>query len=154
MSTTLKAPDVSKNSKYEKGQLSNRPPIPYVAEMDILTTREEPQVMKVKLTNNSHLNIPIYSHGNTKEYIMHIVAVLCIIKQKGLDAKCRKLGKAVVRQSQMSKNLSKLLGPRTPSCWILTFRPTRWRLIRLNRCSKKPRRLTTRQLPRPRHMGS
>ncbi len=36
---------------------------------------------------------------------MHIVAVLRIIKQKGLDAKCRKLGKAVVRQSKTLKNL-------------------------------------------------
>ncbi len=30
----------------------------------------------------------------------------------------------------------------------LMLRPARWRLSRLNRCSKKPRRLTTRQLPR------
>jgi hypothetical protein len=40
--------------------------------------------------------LSIYSCGNTKEYLAHIVAVLCIIKQKGLDVQCRKLGKAVV----------------------------------------------------------
>jgi hypothetical protein len=154
MSTTLKAPNGLKNSKCKKGQLGNQLPIPFFAEMDIQMTREEPQVMKVKLTNDFHLNIPIYSHGNTKEYLMHIVAVLRIINQKGLDAKCRKLGKAVVRQSEMLKNLSKWLGPRTPSCWILTFRPTRWRLSRPNRCSKKPRKLTTRRLPRARRTGS
>ncbi len=80
MSTTLKAPDGLKNSKYKKGQLSNRPPTPYVAETDIVTSKEESQVLKVGLPDNSHLNMPIYSCGNTKEYLMHIVAVLRIIK--------------------------------------------------------------------------
>ncbi len=86
MSTTLKSPNGLKNSECEKGQLSNRPPIPYVAETDIVTSKEEPQVLKVKLPDNSHLNMPIYSCGNTKEYLTHIIPVLCIIKQKGLDA--------------------------------------------------------------------
>jgi hypothetical protein len=51
------------------------------------------------------LNMPIYSHGNTEEYLAHIIAVLHIIKQKGLDAKCRKLIKADVKQSKTLKNL-------------------------------------------------
>jgi hypothetical protein len=49
MSTTLKAPDGLKNSECKKGQLGNRPPIPYIAERDIVMPKEEPQVMKVKL---------------------------------------------------------------------------------------------------------
>ncbi len=105
MSSTLKAPDGLKNSECKKGQLSNRPPIPYVAETGIVTSKEEPQVLKVKLFENSHLNMPIFSCGNTEDYLEHIIAVLHIIKQKGLDAKCRKLGKAIVRQSKTSKNL-------------------------------------------------
>ncbi len=36
---------------------------------------------------------------------MHIVAVLCIIEQKGLPKKCKVLAKAVVRRSEMLKNL-------------------------------------------------
>jgi hypothetical protein len=110
MSTTLKAPNVLKNSECKKGQLSNRLSIPYVAEMDIVTSKVEPQVLKVKLPDDSHLNMPIFSHGNTEEYLAHIVAVLCIIKQKGLDERCRKLGKAVVRQSKTLKNLLDALG--------------------------------------------
>ncbi len=66
--------------------------------------------LKVRLPKNSHLNMPIYSRGKTEEYLTHIVAVLPIIKQKGLDAKYRKLGKAVVRQSKMLKNLLKAAG--------------------------------------------
>jgi hypothetical protein len=110
MSTNLKAPNGLKNSECKKGQLSIRPPIPYVVEMDIVMSKEEPQVLKVKLPDDSHLNMPIFSHGNTEEYLAHIVAVLHIIKQKGLDVKFRKLGKAVVRQSKTLKNLLEAAG--------------------------------------------
>jgi hypothetical protein len=80
--------------------------------MDIVTSKEEPQVLKVRLPDDSHLNMPIYSRGNTKKYLTHIIVVSCIIKQKGLDMKCRKLGKAVVRQSKskMLKNLLEATG--------------------------------------------
>jgi hypothetical protein len=43
---------------------------------------------------------------------MHIVEVLHIINKKGLDAKCRKLRKAVVRQSKTLKNLLEAAGSR------------------------------------------
>jgi hypothetical protein len=87
ISTTLKAPGRLKNSECNKRQLSNLPPITYVTETDIVTSKEEPQVLKVRLLDDSHLNMPIFSHGNTKEYLAHIVAVLRIIKQKGLNVK-------------------------------------------------------------------
>jgi hypothetical protein len=112
MSTTPKSPDGLKNAECKKGQLSNLLPILYVPEMDIVMPKEDPQVYKVKLPDDSHLNMHIYSRGNNKEYLMHTVAVLCIIKQKGLDAKYRKLGKAVVRQSEMLKNILKAAGSR------------------------------------------
>jgi hypothetical protein len=112
MSTILKSLNGLKNSHCKKWQLSNWPPIPYVAETDIITSKEEPQVLKVKLTNNPHLNMPIYSRGNTEEYCMHIIAVLRIIKQKGLGAKCSKLRNAVVRQPETLKNLLEAAGSR------------------------------------------
>ncbi len=67
--------------------------------------KEESQLYKEKLPNASHLSIHIYSRGNNEEYLAHIVAVLCIIKQKGLPKKCRVLTKAVVRRSKVLKNL-------------------------------------------------
>ena len=97
MSTSLKSPDRLKDAECKKGQLSHRPPIPYVPVIDVVTPKEEPQLYKVKLPNASHLSIPIFSRGNTEEYIVHVVAVLCIIEQKGLPKKCRVLAKAVVR---------------------------------------------------------
>jgi hypothetical protein len=87
MSTTLKTPDRLKDFECKKSQLSIRPPIPYVPVVDMVTPKEDPQVFKVKLPDYSHLNMKIYSHGNNKEYLTHIVAVLRIIKQRGLDSR-------------------------------------------------------------------
>jgi hypothetical protein len=105
MSTSLKSPDGLKDAECKKRQLSHRPPIPYVPVVDIVTPKEEPQVFKIKLPDTSHLSMPIYSHGNNKEYLVHIVAFLQVIEQKGLPKKCRILAKAVVRQSEVLKNL-------------------------------------------------
>jgi hypothetical protein len=105
MSTSLKSPDGLKDEECKKGQLSHRPPIPYVPVVDIVAPKEEPQLYKVKLPNTSHLSIPIYSWGNNEEYLAHVVAVLCIVEQKGLPKKCRVLAKAVVRRSKALKNL-------------------------------------------------
>jgi hypothetical protein len=82
MSTSLKSPKGLINAECEKGQLSNRPPIPYVLETDTVTPKEEPQVFKVKLPYEYHLSMPIYSCGNNKEYLAHIASVLRIINQK------------------------------------------------------------------------
>jgi hypothetical protein len=89
MSTALKTPDGMNNAECKKGQLSNRPPIPYVPEVDIVMPKQEPQTLKGGLPDKSHLNMLFYFHGNTKEYLAHIVAVLQIINQKGLPKKCR-----------------------------------------------------------------
>jgi hypothetical protein len=109
MSTTLKTPDWLNNAECEKGQLSNRSPIPYVPEVDNIMPKKEPQTLKVKLPD-SHLNMPIYSRGNTKEYFAHIVAVLQIIDQQGLPKKCRMLAKAVLRRSELLENLQEAAG--------------------------------------------
>jgi hypothetical protein len=112
MSTSIKSPDGLKDAKCEKGQLSNQPPIPYVPVMDIVAPKEEPQVFKVKLPDESHLSMPIYSRGNNKEYLAHIVAVLHIINQKGLPKKCRVLAKAVARRLEALKNHQEAAGSR------------------------------------------
>ncbi len=113
MSTTLKSPDGLKDAECKKGQLSNWPPIPYVPVTDIVMPKEDPQVCKAKLPDDSHINMHINSRGNNEEYFIHIDAVLCIIKQRGLDSRCsRKLEKAILRQSKMLKNLLETAGSR------------------------------------------
>jgi hypothetical protein len=110
MNTTFKTPNGLNNAECKKGQLSNQPPIPYVPEVDIVMPKEEPQTLKVKLPDKSHLNMPIYSRGNTKENLAHIVAVLQIIDQIGLPMKSRMLAKAVVRWSEALKYLLEAAG--------------------------------------------
>jgi hypothetical protein len=105
MSTSLKSPDGLKDVECKKGQLSHWPPILYVPVVDVVTPKEEPLIFKIKVPNASHLSMPIYSRGNNKEYLAHIVAVLQVIKQKGLPKKCQVLDKAVVRWSEALKNL-------------------------------------------------
>jgi hypothetical protein len=110
MSTTLKTPDRLNNAECKKGQRSNQPPILYVPEVDIIMPKEEPQTLKVKLPDGSHLNMPIYFRGNTEEYLPHIVAVLQIISKNGLPKKSRMLTKAVVKWSEALKNLLEATG--------------------------------------------
>jgi hypothetical protein len=110
MSTSLKSPDGLKDAECNKWQLSHRPPIPYVPVIDIVTPKEEPQIFKIKLPDMSHLSMPIYSRGNNKEYLAHIVAVLHVINQKGLPKKFRVLANAVARRSEALKNLQEAAG--------------------------------------------
>jgi hypothetical protein len=105
MSTSLKPTDGLKDAECKRGQLSHWLPIPYVPVVDIVIPKEEPQVFKIKLPDASHLSMPIYFHGNNKEYLTHIVAVLQVIEQKGLPKKCQVLAKAVARRSKVLKNL-------------------------------------------------
>jgi hypothetical protein len=106
MSTSLKSPDGLKDAECQKGQLSHRLPIPYVAVVDVVMPKEEPDIFKIKLPDASYLSsMPIYSCRNNKEYLAHIVAVLRVIKQKGLPKKCQVLAKAVVRWSEALRNL-------------------------------------------------
>ncbi len=105
MSTSLKSPDGLKDAECKKGQLCHRPPIPYLSVIDIITPKEEPQIFKIKLPDASHLSMRIYSRGNNEEYPAHISAVLQVIKQKGLPKKCRVLAKAIVKWSEVLKNL-------------------------------------------------
>ncbi len=72
--------------------------------------KEEPQVFNVKLPEESHLSMPIYSHGDNKEYLAHIVVVLQIIYQKGLPKKCSMFALAIVRRSEALRNLQETAG--------------------------------------------
>jgi hypothetical protein len=73
--------------------------------VDIVMPKEEPQVFKIKLPDASHLSMPINSRGNNEDYLVNIVAVLRVIKQKALPKKCQVLAKAVVERSEALKNL-------------------------------------------------
>ncbi len=104
-----------KDADCKKGQLAQWPPIPYVPVVDVITPKEDPAILKVKLPDDSHISVPIFPRGNNKEYIAHIVAVLRIIEQKGLQKKCRVYAKAVAKWQAALKNLQEALEPQVKS---------------------------------------
>ncbi len=79
--------------------------------VDVVTPKEDPAVLKVKLPNASHISVPIFSRGNNKEYIAHTVAVLRIIKQKGLQKKCHVYAEAVAKRQAALRNLQEASEP-------------------------------------------
>jgi hypothetical protein len=107
MSTTLKTAKGLKVYECEKGQLSSRPSIPYIPPTDLVTTKEAPESLKIKLPDGTIFNMPIFSQGNTEEYLAHAIVVLCLISQKGLNVQHRKLAKADDKLAGMLKNLLK-----------------------------------------------
>jgi hypothetical protein len=86
MSVPLKSPKGLKvDSECEKGNLSHRPPIPYVPPTDLLlATNNKIETIKIKVADGSTVNMKIFLVGSPEEYLSHIVAVLGLIDRKGL----------------------------------------------------------------------
>jgi hypothetical protein len=72
-----------------------RPPIPYVPLTDHLEKRETEQI-KVKLPDGSRFQMPTYGFGINKEYLIHVNAVLHLVKQKGTAAEVKEVFAALV----------------------------------------------------------
>ncbi len=78
-----------------------------------MTTKEVQEALKIKLPDGIVFNLSIFSRGSIKEYLAHVVVVLHLISQKGLDMQCRKLAKAVDKLARTLKNLLKAAGSKT-----------------------------------------
>jgi hypothetical protein len=89
MSKNLKSPPEGlKNAECEKGTPPVRPPIPYVSPPDLHKKQETGQI-KVKLPNKTKFQMPTYSSGNNEEYLVHVITVLHLVKQKGTAAEVK-----------------------------------------------------------------
>jgi hypothetical protein len=113
MTTILKNPNGLKGSKCKKGQLSSQPPFLYVPPTYQLTTKESLENLKVALSDGTVFTMNILSQGNTKEYLVHIVAVLCLINQKGLNFLCKMLDKCALSpltKLEMQHNKKRMRG--------------------------------------------
>ena len=93
MSASSKVPEGLKDSECEKGNLGARPPIPYVPPTDLLQAKENSDSIKLKLLDGTVISMTIFAKGNPEEYLQHVIAVLRLINQKGLDTKCRESAK-------------------------------------------------------------
>ena len=83
MSSNLKSPPEGlKNSECKKGKLVARPPISYVPPVD-LHKKQEPEQIKVKMLDGTNFQMAAFGYGANKEYLVHIIAILCVIEKKG-----------------------------------------------------------------------
>ncbi len=96
MSSNLKSPlEGLKNAECKKGMPPVRPPIPYVPPTDLLEKRETKQI-KVELPDGTKFQMPTYGSGNNEEYLVHVIAVLHLVEQKGTAAKVKEAFAALV----------------------------------------------------------
>jgi hypothetical protein len=96
MSLNLKSPlEGLKNAACKKGTPPVRPPIPYVLPTDLLKKRETEQI-KVELPNGTKFQMPTFGSGNIEEYLVHVIAVLRLVKQKGTAAKVQEAYAALI----------------------------------------------------------
>jgi hypothetical protein len=95
MSLNLKSPPEGlKNAECEKGTPPVRPPIPYVPLTDLLE-KQEPELIKVELPDGTKFQMPTFGSGN-EAYLVHVIAVLRLVEQKGTAAKVQEAFAALV----------------------------------------------------------
>jgi hypothetical protein len=96
MSTNLKSPPEGlKNGECKKDTPPVRPPIPYNSPTDLLKKRETEKI-KVELPNGTRFQMPTYGSGNNKEYLIHLITVLHLVKEKGTAAEVKEAFAALV----------------------------------------------------------
>ncbi len=105
MSMSNNVPEGLKDSECKKGNLGVHPPILYVPPMDLLQAKENSDAIRLKLPDGTVISMTILAKGNPEEYLQHVIAVLRLINQKGLDAKCREAGKELVKTSKVLEAL-------------------------------------------------
>jgi hypothetical protein len=106
MSTNPKSlPEDLQNAKCEKGTPPVRPPILYVPPSDLHEKRETEQI-KVKLPNGTKFQMPMYGNGNNEEYLVHVITILHLVKQKGTAAEVKEAFTAFIA---VRKEMSLLL---------------------------------------------
>ncbi len=97
MSSNLKSPlEGLKNAECEKGTPPVRPPIPYVPPTNLHEKRETKQI-KVELPDGTKSQMLTYGSGNNEEYLIHVIAVLRLIEQKGTVAEVQEAFAALVK---------------------------------------------------------
>jgi hypothetical protein len=106
MNRNLKSPPEGlQNAKCEKGTLPVRPPIPYVPPTDLHKKWESEQI-KVELPGRTKFQMPTNGTGNNEEYLIHVIAIMCLVEQKGTAAEVKEAFAAFVT---VRKEMSPLL---------------------------------------------
>jgi hypothetical protein len=92
-----------KNSECERGVVTARPPIPYVAEVDPYEKTKKTE-SKTKLSNGTDYRMAPFRAGTNDDYICHIIAMIRLVEQLGLE-------KLVEEAHKVFKEVEGKLGP-------------------------------------------
>jgi hypothetical protein len=92
-----------KNSECKRGVITTRPPIPYVAEVDPYEKPEKTKI-KTKLADGTDYWIAPFRSGTNKDYVCHIIAMIRLVEQLGLE-------KSVEEAHQALKEVENKIGP-------------------------------------------
>jgi hypothetical protein len=96
MSSNLESPPEGlKNAKCEKGKLIAQPPIPCVLPLE-LHKKQETEQIKVKMPDGTNFQMAAFGYGNNEEYLVHVIAILRIIKQKRMEMDVKNVFQALV----------------------------------------------------------
>jgi hypothetical protein len=84
MSFNFKSPPEGlKNLECKKGKSVAQPPIPYVPPLDLLEKQETKEI-KVKMPYGTNFQMAAFAYRNNVDYLIHVIAILRIIEQKGM----------------------------------------------------------------------
>ena len=99
--------EVLKDNECERGNVVNRPPIPYVPPVDPHKKRDTKQI-KVNLPDGTHFQMSAFWARNNEEYIENVISVLRLLDQKGIKSDMLKAFKVV---EEVAKKLKPLATP-------------------------------------------
>ncbi len=85
MSRSAKSPaEGLKDSECERGVITTRPPIQYVAAVDPYEKQEKTEI-KTRLPDGTNYQMVPFHSGTNEEYINHVITMIRLIKQKDLQ---------------------------------------------------------------------
>jgi hypothetical protein len=96
------------DSECERGNVINRPPIPYVPPVDHHEKWDSDQI-KVKLPDGTHFSMSAFCAGNNEDYIKHVISMLRLLDQKGTKTDILKAFKVVKEATKKLEPLTTAL---------------------------------------------
>jgi hypothetical protein len=79
-----------KDAECERGFITTRPPIPYVAPVDPYEKQEKTEI-KTKLPDRTNYQMVPFRSGSNKDYVNHIIAMIHLVEQKDFENSVEKV---------------------------------------------------------------
>jgi hypothetical protein len=96
MSSILKSPPEGlKALECKKEKSVAQPPILYVPPTNLIKKQEAKQI-KVKMPNGTNFGMAAFTYGTNEDYLVHVIAVLQIIEEKGLASEIKEAWDAIL----------------------------------------------------------